>query len=72
MEGGTEYHVAAGFDCVQHKIKSEFTSIDGGPYFSPHGFVIDEGGGLLAVICRMLPSTPTNSDSYHYKQNTYQ
>ena len=26
MEGETEYHVAAGFACVQHKIKSEFTS----------------------------------------------
>ena len=31
----------------------------------------DGGGGLLAGIPRMFPSTPTNSDSYRYKQNTY-
>ena len=37
-----------------------------------HGFVTDEGGGLLAGIRRMFPSTPTNSDIYNYKQNTYQ
>ena len=62
MEGETEYHVAAGFAWVQHKIKSEFTSIDGETYFSPHGFVTNEGRGLLAGIRRMFPSTRQRLD----------